>query len=460
MENKGKSRIGLITIFVFLFVVAIVTGIGVSLYSIPQGTITPGVSILNTSVGELTQEQALVRVAKVSQKSLEEPVILTYKEKEYQISPQDINATVESKAIIEEALSLGRQGSFWNKIKERRWISKKGINLTPKVQYDHKKLSEILEGIAEKTDSESENARLIFDGIDFKTVGEKMGEKVNVKQAITDIEKRFLNSTERKVELTSLIITPDTLEADLKQLHIKEIISEFSTNFDATNENRTHNIKIAAEAINGYIVFPGDVFSFNDIVGHRSKERDYKESLVIIDSEFVPGTGGGVCQVSSTLYNVVLLSNMKIVERYNHSRPVTYLPLGRDATVLDDRLDLKFQNTHSFPIMINTEVKGGRLDIKFFGEKKLEEEIRISTSDQEETPPETKQKEEPGLQKGDQMLEEGKPGYKIIVWREIIKNGQVLKKEKISKDTYKPVSATLYQGTGTAPIFEEIFPFE
>lgn len=125
---------------------------------------------------------------------------------------------------------------------------------------------------------------------------------------------------------------------------------------------RNTNIELAAAAINNYLLFPGELFSFNKAVGPRTVERGYELAPIIVGGSVVPGLGGGICQVSSTLYNAVLEAGLEVVERYPHSLPVGYVPPGRDATV-SDYLDFKFRNNQDRVLLIKTACQGGRIEI-------------------------------------------------------------------------------------------------
>ncbi len=131
-------------------------------------------------------------------------------------------------------------------------------------------------------------------------------------------------------------------------------LASYTTNFDSGNVNRSTNVRLAAKSIDGTVIKPGKTFSFNKVVGERTAEAGYKQAIVFEGGQPVPGLGGGVCQVSSTLFNAALLSNMKISERHYHSATVSYVPLGRDATVAYGSKDFKFTNNLDTPIKIDT----------------------------------------------------------------------------------------------------------
>jgi len=143
-------------------------------------------------------------------------------------------------------------------------------------------------------------------------------------------------------------------------------IAQYSTRFDSTQVNRTENIRLAAKALDGKLLAPGEQFSFNESVGERIAEAGYKEALIIEGNTFTPGLGGGVCQVSSTLYNVVLLAHLEILERHQHSLTVNYVPPGRDATVSFPILDFKFKNNTDTHLLIRSFVDGNTLTFQLY----------------------------------------------------------------------------------------------
>lgn len=148
-----------------------------------------------------------------------------------------------------------------------------------------------------------------------------------------------------------------------------ELIGQYTTYFNGGQINRTHNIQVAAKTIDGKVLAPGERFSFNQTVGERTVAAGYREALVIEGDAFVPGLGGGVCQVSSTLYNAVLLADLQIVERHPHSLPVDYVPDGKDATVAYPVLDFRFRNSKSANIIIRCSVEENSLTFMLYEEK-------------------------------------------------------------------------------------------
>lgn len=137
------------------------------------------------------------------------------------------------------------------------------------------------------------------------------------------------------------------------------LITEYGSTFNVSNAKRTTNLSLAAASINNIILQPGETFSFNQVVGKRTAARGYQEASVIVNNAYEDGLGGGVCQVASTLFNAVLLANLKPVERGNHSLMITYAPAGFDAAVMWPWLDFQFKNTQDYPVKIKMFIRRG-----------------------------------------------------------------------------------------------------
>lgn len=246
--------------------------------------------------------------------------------------------------------------------------------------------------------------------------------------------------------LISFLVGPVGLEnvransAKIKKYNLRNILATHTTYFDDQASNRTQNIKVAARKIDNTVIKPGEVFSFNQIVGPRTKKRGFKEAIEIVNNKYVTGVGGGVCQVSSTLYNSVLLAGLKIIEREHHSRPVNYVPLGRGATVYYNLIDFKFKNNFSNPLMIMSKVVNDQLTITLLGTDPGID-VRVVTSSPEIIDPKVIKKSDKEINTDHKkIVQTAKVGYKVTT-RRIIKSGSTIIEDKlISKDIYPPIN--------------------
>jgi vancomycin resistance protein YoaR len=224
---------------------------------------------------------------------------------------------------------------------------------------DEAKLRTWLDQVKKQVDQEPKNA--YQKKIGGPVTPEKPGRKMDVRTVETWLKdlKPFIN---KPVEIPMVTVQPSVTTEDLKNV-MGKLIGKYTTKFDPGNVNRTTNIKLASRAIDGLILMPGDTFSFNRVVGPRTASRGYKPAKVIVKGEYSEGIGGGICQVSSTLYNSVDEAGLKITRRASHSKEVTYVPPGRDATVSWGGPDFRFKNNLNKPVLIDIKISGGYITV-------------------------------------------------------------------------------------------------
>ena len=195
-----------------------------------------------------------------------------------------------------------------------------------------------------------------------------------------------------------------------------DMLSTYSTRYSASDRDRTTNLQLAASKINGTVLMPGETFSYNKVVGERTISAGYKEAPIYVSGEVVDGLGGGICQITSTLYNAVLYANLEIVERSNHQFVPSYVTASRDATVVYGSIDFKFENNRDYPIKLVCSVSGGIAKFDIYGLRTDNEyEVEISSHVTGSTANSTYSE-----------------AYRILK-----QNGQVIRTELLSKDTYK-----------------------
>lgn len=226
------------------------------------------------------------------------------------------------------------------------------------------------------------------------------------------------------------------------------LISSFTTRYDASNVNRSQNLAIATSKINGTVLMPGEEFSFNQVVGKRTIEEGYKDAKIYQDGKVVDGLAGGICQISSTLYNAVVQANLEIVERRNHSFTTSYVKAGRDATVVYGVIDFKFKNTRTYPIKIEGSVNSGIAEFNIHGIKEdVEYTVDLAPVVTASIPYATQYIPDPSLMPGQQVLvQAGGSGCKVTTYKETKLDGKLVSREIISTDTYQPMKAIIRVG--------------
>ena len=275
-------------------------------------------------------------------------------------------------------------------------------------------------------------------------------EKEGINFAISIEEAQAIVNTEGKEEyIIPLVLTPASKTIDdIGTEAFPYLISSYTTKYDASNTNRSGNLKLAADKINGRVLMPGEEFSFNEVVGKRTIEAGYRNAKIYENGQVVDGLAGGICQISSTLYNAVVLANLEVTERRNHSFTSTYVPAGRDATVVYGRADLKFKNTRNYPIKIEASVASGIAEFKIHGIKEeTEYEIKIIPVITQSIPYQTIYVPDPALAPGQQIVtQSGHSGCRVTTYIEKRLGGVVVSKDVLSNDTYNAMNTVVNVG--------------
>ncbi|GGG13490.1 VanW family protein [Paenibacillus abyssi] len=233
---------------------------------------------------------------------------------------------------------------------------------------DLEKLDSLLNLLDKRIYQEPQNAHINGQG---QIIPEQLGQRLDRKRFTQRFFNYYFGEGFSVIAVPRETIYPKVDQELLAQIREKPI-GQYVTYFNMRNKNRSHNITLAAKAINNVVVFPGETFSFNQVVGKRTKEKGYLQAPVIVRGELSEGIGGGICQVSSTLFNATDRAGLKIVQRYSHSRNVPYVLPGRDATVSWYGPDFVFQNHYNQPILIRAYAAGGRMFVSIYSSDLIE----------------------------------------------------------------------------------------
>ncbi|EJO5347980.1 VanW family protein [Clostridium botulinum] len=362
-KKKFKPmKIALIT----LSVVLLVTLSGFATYQYNKikyynNLIYPGVSIQNIDLSAKTKEEANKIInEKFWNKLLAKKINIKAKGKTYTLKYSDLKPKNNLEIVLKDAEAYGK-----NLIIFKRYNLIK--NKTPKnyyisFQYDEKIIDSLINKIEKDINISPKDASLALNGTGFTVISHKNGEKLDKDKLKKDLISKinndiFTDITEKVVmETVKPRITEDKLQG------IGRLIGSYSSHYGSiSSPQRANNIVMATNSINGKILMPGDMFSFNDVVGRRTAEKGYEAAPVIVGEKIENGLGGGVCQVSSTLFNAVANSNLQSVERAHHTKPVHYVPKGMDATVDYGNIDYKFKNNLENPVYIQSYTRNGNV---------------------------------------------------------------------------------------------------
>ena len=479
--------------------------------------IISGVSVNGVNISNLTKEEALQKLNLQLSPNLEKELTLTHNDYSTTLNLADIQSSFNFETAINNAYNIGRSESniFANNKKIiNTFLKKNNIILT--ISYNEEALSSKIDKInnelPDKVVNSSykiENNNLIVsnssngnrisnnaflnsitnciinnsnsieipveqfeaDTVDIEAIYNEIHkdaidayystnpyeihkEENGLDFAISlDDAKKLVSQNQESFTIPLKVLKPKVTVKSLGQEAFPDLLATYSTTYSTGNANRATNIALAVKSVNGYVLMPGETFSYNSTVGERTASRGYKEAGVYLNGEVTTGLGGGICQVSSTLYNAILLANLEIVERSNHTFKPTYVPAGQDATVSWGAPDFKFKNNRNYPIRISASTSNGTILFNVYGLKSDDDyQVKILSYEVGSIPFSTQYQETSSLPSGTQKVSQaGSNGCKTQTYKVLYKNGAEVSKTLLNSDTYKPHNQVVLVGTGSAP---------
>jgi len=414
-----------------------------------ENVIYPGVKVESVTLTGKTKEEAKKLLKdKYGDAVLKKKINIKTANKTYSIDYNKLNARFNIDKAVDDAYGHGKTLGLMDKYNLINKPENKEFKL--KFEYDNKAVKDTITTMEKEINSNPVNAKLHMDASGKFTV---ISEKNGVKLAADKLEKDILNQINGQLSGDVEINAPvEEVKAAITEEKLKTVdskIATYSSDFSTSISQRINNITLATKSINGIVLMPGDSFSFNGIVGQRTAARGYQEAGVIIGNKVESGLGGGICQVSGTLYNAVLRANVKATERTRHTIPSSYVPKGCDATVDYGNIDFKFTNTLSYPMYIEGVIENKNLYFNIYSNSSLtKRSYEVYNEIYETIQPNIKEIPDPNLANGEIVIEQ-QPyvGYKVKVYRKTIENGAVINTEVISDDFYRPVDAIKKIGT-------------
>jgi vancomycin resistance protein YoaR len=392
------------------------------------GSFPTGSHLDELNLSGMSSQEAEEKIKSWAQDKLEQNLFLVYNETEVQSSLDELGISLD-------------YDKTWKDLKKNP-----GQKVDSSLRVDFVKANQVIQEKLSKFTRAAVDATYKIENDKFIIKPAVPGRAVQVDSIIHEIEGCSFVNLPRKINVKVDDIPATVTTDSLNTLAFDGVIGEYTTKFNPSDKNRTSNLKAAAAKMNQVVLKPGDILSFNDTIGPRTIETGYKDAYIIINNEYVQGIGGGICQVSSTLYSAAVLANLAIVERTPHAVAVTYLPIGQDATVNYPNLDLKIRNDSESIVYIRSEVKSNTLTVRIYG-KKTNKVVRFEQQIEKEINFETVRKTDPSLPPGTVVQEQqGSKGYVVKTWK-IVKEatGKEIK-QLLSRDEYAPANKILRIG--------------
>ncbi len=302
---------------------------------------------------------------------------------------------------------------------------------------------------------EPENAEFIYSGKEVSVKPHKPGVEFSKSKATALVKAN--SGAGKSFVIPAKVVMPEVLTADIEGKLFTDTLATYTTQYNSGVVGRSKNIVLASELINGTVLLPGDEFSYNNVVGERTAARGFATAAVYMDGESVDGIGGGICQVSSTLYCAVLYADLEVTERVNHQLTVGYVPLGQDATVDYGNIDFRFRNNTKYPVKVAISAGGGTVTASLIGFKEdKSKKIVIENETVGYIAPVEKVEKDPTLPLGERKVEKtGSAGAVVNTYKSVVIDGETQSRTKITESRYGAGKTLVREGTG-----EEVEPTE
>lgn len=333
---------------------------------LPTGQVAEGVYFNNKDMSGLSKEEAKQVIDRAIDEENLEITLVNHKGEQVSVPAKKIGIKVNTDKVLDEIFAVGYESDIKSAIYSRFKALTNHIEIPIEYELDGPVAQTYLQEYGKSIDEVGQDASITLENGQIVRHPAKVGTALDVKKTydklLTMVENQEFGPLEAVIDTHK---QPKVSDADIAG--ITTVLATYTTQYDASSTNRSHNIELATQKINGTLVHSGEQFSFNAIVGERTAEAGYDDAPVMVDGKLVPGIGGGICQVSSTLFNATYLSGMSIVERTSHYAAVGYVPQGRDATVAYGYLDYIFSNPFSTPVYILATANDGNLTVYVLG---------------------------------------------------------------------------------------------
>lgn len=511
-NNTLAKKIIILLIVLFALLISILsTAFGLSTSF--NDKIANGVTINNINVSNLTKSEALSKLNEELSCNLDRQIALTHAEYQTTLNPTSLNATYNLEESVDCAYNIGRSDSniFLNNLKVLNSLILK-TNITATINYDSKLLDEKInsinkelpDGVINSNYTIENNKLVISSGSDGYRVQEDAlkslintcllestfsieipvekyhTDDVDIDRIYSEVYKKPVDATfnsnpyeihkeedgldfdislddaramvadkQDTYTIPLKFLKPKVTLQSLPQEAFPDQLATYTTTYATSNYNRSTNIALATNSVNGIVLMPGETFSYNNALGQRTAAKGYKEAGAYVNGQVSSEVGGGICQVSSTLYNAALLCNLEIVDRTNHTFVSSYVPVGQDATVSWQSPDFKFKNNRAYPIKLSATAGNGKVTFIIYGVKSPDDyEVKIQSSKTDSIPFSTQYVNDASLPVGTtKVLQSGSNGCRSVTYKILYKDGNEVSRTLINSDTYKPHNQVVAKGT-------------
>lgn len=419
--------------------------------------IQEGVYIGGIDVSGMTAEEATAAVETYVTGLQEQWIVLEGPKNTLRYQLSDLGLSAKTEIAVQEAVTVGNSGNLVKRFKSLQDLEKENYVVDMGLSIDKQLAANKIHGKRSKIDIKAVDNSVKRENGGFVYVPGQDGNEVDIVTAVNELNEHIGSEWElapvvdAKFALSSVVSHPRGTEEQLSV--IQDLIGSFSTNYKSSGWGRAKNVENGASKINGTIMFPGDELSVYELVNPFTKENGYELAGSYLNGETVESFGGGICQVSTTLYNAALKAELEITQRYNHSMIVTYVDPSADAAIAGTYKDLRLKNTYDFPILIEGVCSNRNITFNIYGVETRDPSRQVSYVSEviSENNPPTEFSLSASHPVGSFIQTRSKHiGYVAKLWKVVTVNGVEQEKTQVNKSTYKASCRKVTIGTGGA----------
>lgn len=438
---------------------ALAFGVLVSIFGVyaeaDEKVVRNGVSVEVVDISGMTEKQAKKAVQDYVDKLKGFNVNIKVSDKSVDVTVGDLGYKWANTGIVDEALEIGKRGNIIQRYKDELDIQNKGKQFSIEMKITKEDIIAALEGLCDKYSIEAKNASIRLTDSGMEIIPEEDGIAVNYETTSETIYKYIVEewdkNSEFSIEADTKVDKPKYTTADMEK--ISDVpMGSYTTTFSTGSSyyNRNMNIRNGAELLDHIMLYPGEEYSLNEHLAPWTEENGYYPAGTYVDGGVTDSLGGGICQVSSTLYNALLLAEIEIVERYPHSMSVGYVPLAADAALAGDYKDLVFKNNTETAIYIDATYKEGAISFDVYGYDTREVGRTIKyvseTISTKKIKTEVK-KDKTKSTNYEEVIEEGHTGYVAKLWKYVYQDGEEVDKLLVNTSSYRMTPKKVVRGT-------------
>lgn len=454
--RKRKQKL-LIAVGIITFSILVVIGV---VYFVFRGKVTstaeneiyPNIYIESVDVSGMKQAEAKQAVEAKIKEYQQQNITFRVEEGTVQAALSELGFTMKDvDQLVEKALSYGKDGSIWSRYFQVKKLDKEKKLFEVEYQIDSEKTKKVLEEKAQPLEKAAANATITRENGAFVITDEVEGKKIDTEASMKMIEEYLNKKWDKKEAVLELAVVSDVPNITREQLGtIQDTLGTFTT-YCGKGGGRVQNIESGTAHINGAVVMPGEEYSANAAMEPYTTENGFTEAGSYENGKVVQSMGGGICQVSTTLYNAVILAELEVTQRQPHSMLVNYVKPAMDAAIAGDYKDLKFKNNTETPIYIEGYISGGNLTFTIYGKetRNPNRSIEFVSETLSTTPAGKKFVESQDAIGTMSKSDSGHTGKKARLWKVVYENGQEVSRDVFNNSTYSASPVTINVGTAS-----------